>query len=56
MPLTWDQVRKGLDPKRYTLRTAPGLLAKGSAWDGYDAAARPLADAIRRLEQRKAAA
>ncbi|MGL4962087.1 MAG: DNA ligase D [Inquilinus sp.] len=55
MPLTWDQVRKGLDPKRYTLRTAPGLLAKGSAWDGYDDAARPLADAIRRLERRKAA-
>ena len=55
MPLIWDQVRKGLDPKRYTLRTAPGLLAKGSAWDGYDAAARPLADAIRQLERRKAA-
>lgn len=56
MPLTWDQVRKGLDPKRYTLRTAPGLLAKGSAWDGYDDAARPLADAIRRLDRGKAAA
>ena len=56
MPLTWDQVRKGLDPKRFTLRTAPGLLAKSSAWDGYDDAARPLADAIRRLERRKAAA
>ncbi|WP_202964554.1 DNA ligase D [Inquilinus limosus] len=55
MPLTWDQVRKGLDPKRYTLRTAPGLLAKGSAWDGYDDAARPLADAIRRLERKAAA-
>jgi bifunctional non-homologous end joining protein LigD len=55
MPLTWDQVRKGLDPKRYTLRTAPALLAKGSAWDGYDDAARPLADAIRRLERKAAA-
>ncbi|WP_343712869.1 DNA ligase D [Inquilinus sp.] len=55
MPLTWDQVRKGLDPKRYTLRTAPGLLAKSSAWDGYDEAARPLADAIRRLERKAAA-
>lgn len=56
MPLTWDRVRKGLDPKRYTLRTAPDLLAKSAAWDGYDDAARPLADAIRRLERRKAAA
>lgn len=55
MPLTWDQVRKGLDPKRYTLRTAPGLLAKSTAWDGYDEAARPLADAIRRLEGKAAA-
>ncbi|WP_395673176.1 DNA ligase D [Inquilinus sp.] len=55
MPLTWDQVRKGLDPKRYTLRTAPALLAKGSAWDGYDEAARPLADAIRQLARKAAA-
>jgi bifunctional non-homologous end joining protein LigD len=55
MPLTWDQVRKGLDPKRYTLRTAPALLAKGSAWDGYGDAARPLADAIRQLERKAAA-
>ncbi|MGK9170127.1 DNA ligase D [Inquilinus limosus] len=56
MPLTWDAVRRGLDPKRYTLRTASDLLAKGAAWDGYDDAARPLADAIRRLDRRKAAA
>jgi len=56
MPLTWDQLRRGLDPRRYTLRTAPDLLAKSAAWDGYDDAARPLADAIRRLDRRKAAA
>ena len=49
MPLTWPQVKKGLDPMRFTLRTAPGLLAKSSAWDGYDDAARPLKDAIRTL-------
>jgi bifunctional non-homologous end joining protein LigD len=49
MPLTWPQVKKGLDPKRYTLRTAPGLLAKSTAWEGYDEAARPLKDAIRKL-------
>ena len=28
MPLTWTQMRKDLDPKRYTIRTAPALLAK----------------------------
>jgi len=48
-PLTWDQVRANLDPKRYTVSTAPGLLAKTSAWKDYDDAARPLADAIRKL-------
>ncbi|MGO4724821.1 MULTISPECIES: DNA ligase D [unclassified Inquilinus] len=55
MPLTWDQVRHDLDPKRYTLRTVPALLAKSKAWDGYDAAARPLDGAIKRLEGKKAA-
>ena len=49
MPLTWSQVRSGLDPNRYTVRTAPALLKKSKAWSDYDQAARPLADAIRRL-------
>ena len=49
MPLTWGQVRAGLDPKAFTLRTVPGLIAKSQAWDGYDAAARPLKAAVRRL-------
>jgi bifunctional non-homologous end joining protein LigD len=49
MPLTWGQVRQGLAPKRYTLRTAPALLAKSTAWEGYEAAARPLRDAIKML-------
>ena len=49
MPLTWAQVKTGLDPKRFTVRTAPTLLAKSDAWAGYDDAARPLKDAIRKL-------
>ncbi|MFN3511976.1 MAG: DNA ligase D [Phenylobacterium sp.] len=48
-PLTWSQVRSGLDPKRYTVRTAPGLLKKTKAWVGYTEAERPLAPAIKRL-------
>jgi bifunctional non-homologous end joining protein LigD len=49
MPLTWAQVKRGLDPKAYTLRTAPALIGKSKAWAGYDAAARPLRDAIGKL-------
>jgi bifunctional non-homologous end joining protein LigD len=47
MPIHWRQVRRGLDPGRFTLRSAPALLRKGKPWEGYDGAARSLADAIR---------
>jgi bifunctional non-homologous end joining protein LigD len=49
MPLTWDQVKKGLDPKRYTVRTTPALIGKSKAWDGYEDAGRPLAAAVDQL-------
>ncbi|HEX2841203.1 non-homologous end-joining DNA ligase [Hyphomicrobium sp.] len=49
MPLTWAQVRKGLDPMRFTLHTVPGLLSKTKAWEDYAKAARPLKGAIRKL-------
>lgn len=49
MPLAWAQVRRGLDPKRFTMRTAPALIARGKPWQGYAEAARPLEPAIRRL-------
>ncbi len=49
MPIGWPQVKSGLDPKRFTVRTAPTLLKKSSAWKDYDAAARSLNDAIRKL-------
>ena len=48
-PVTWAQVRAGLDPQAYTVRTAPGLLKRSKAWTDYDAAARPLRDAIGKL-------
>ncbi|WP_167737676.1 non-homologous end-joining DNA ligase [Sphingomonas parva] len=36
MPLTWDQVRDGLDPCAYTIATVPGLIAAQAAdpWAG----------------------
>jgi bifunctional non-homologous end joining protein LigD len=49
MPLNWPQVRGGLDPKTYTIRTALGLLKKSKTWKDYDDAARPLRPAIERL-------
>lgn len=52
MPVTWQQVTARLDPSRYTLRTAPAVVGKSDAWDGYDDAARPLRDAIARLVAR----
>ena len=53
MPLTWAQVRGDLDPKRYTVRTVPALLAKTKAWDGYDKAAASIKPAIKKLGARK---
>lgn len=53
MPLTWAQVRGDLDPKRYTVRTVPALLARTKAWDGYDDAASPIKAAIKKLGDRK---
>jgi bifunctional non-homologous end joining protein LigD len=49
MPLTWAQVREDLDPKRFTLRTVPGLLARTAAWKDYAPSARSLKAAIKRL-------
>jgi bifunctional non-homologous end joining protein LigD len=49
MPLTWTQVRGDLDPKRYTLRTVPALLARTKAWEGYDDAAASIKAAMRKL-------
>lgn len=49
MPVTWAQVKGDLDPKRYTVRTVPGLLARSKAWDGYDDAATSIKAAAKKL-------
>ena len=46
MPLEWKQVRRGLDPTKYTVRTAPGLLAKSKPWEDYDEGERSLISAV----------
>ena len=52
MPVTWTQVRDDLDPKRYTLRTVPALLARTKAWAGYGDAAASIKAAMRKLATR----
>ena len=54
MPLTWAQVKADLDPKRYTMRTVPTLLAKTKAWTSYDDAASSIKAAIKKLVATKA--
>ncbi len=56
MPLTWDQVRNGLDPKRFTIRTVPALLKKTTAWEEYCQSERPLLQAMKRLARTSRAA
>ena len=49
MPVTWSQVKKGLDPGKYTVRTVPALVKKLTAWADYCDGERSLANAIKRL-------
>ena len=56
MPITWAQVKADLDPKRFTVRTTPALLAKSAAWKDYCDALRPLEPAIKKLGKVKQAA
>jgi bifunctional non-homologous end joining protein LigD len=50
MPLTWAQVRIGLDPSKYTLKSVPKLLKKTKAWEEYCESERPVWPAIARLK------
>jgi bifunctional non-homologous end joining protein LigD len=49
MPLLWPQLRSGLDPMRFTVRTAPALLVRDKPWPDYAKAAQPLRAAIKRV-------
>jgi bifunctional non-homologous end joining protein LigD len=53
MPVTWAQVKKGLDPARFSIRTVPGLLKRSKAWSDYNEAARPLKPIIAKLLKQK---
>ena len=51
MPLIWSQVKAGLDPARYTLRSVPALVRELTAWGDYCESERSLASAIARLHK-----
>ena len=49
MPVDWPQVRAGLDPQKYMVRTTPALLRKNRPWKDYAKSAKPLRQAIEQL-------
>ena len=53
MPLHWRQVRAGLDPQRFTMKTALSLLAKSKPWQDYCDSEVPLKAAIQGFVRRK---
>jgi bifunctional non-homologous end joining protein LigD len=53
MPLHWSQLRAGLDPMRFTIKTAPAQLAKSKPWADYAEGEVALKAAIQKLKSRK---
>jgi bifunctional non-homologous end joining protein LigD len=51
MPIHWKEARPGLDPKKFTVRSAAALLRKTQPWEGYGKAAQSLSAAIRAITQ-----
>jgi bifunctional non-homologous end joining protein LigD len=49
MPITWQQVKHGLDPTAFTIRKVPRLLKKAKAWTDYCEGERSPLEAIARL-------
>ena len=49
MPITWSQVKHGLDPAAFTIRTVPRLLKKSTAWTDYCESERSPMEAMARL-------
>ena len=48
-PLSWGQVKAGLDPRAYTLHDAAALLKKPDPWKDFRKAETPLKPAMRKL-------
>ncbi|WP_029415142.1 DNA ligase D [Brevundimonas bacteroides] len=48
-PLSWSQVKSGLDPRAYTMHTAPALLKKADPWKAFRASAVSLRPALKTM-------
>jgi bifunctional non-homologous end joining protein LigD len=53
MPLHWSQVRPGLESQRFTMKTAPALLARSKPWQDYCDSEVPLKAAIQKFLTRE---
>jgi bifunctional non-homologous end joining protein LigD len=53
MPLNWRQVRAGMDPKRFTVRTSPALIRDNKPWQDYASADRSLRRAAAMLTRKR---
>jgi bifunctional non-homologous end joining protein LigD len=49
MPITWPQVKRGLDPLHFTVSSVPQFLKKSKAWSDYCDGERPPLEAIVKL-------
>jgi bifunctional non-homologous end joining protein LigD len=49
MPIVWGEVKRGLTPQKFTVRTAAALLAKSKPWKDYTQSAGSLKLAIKRI-------
>jgi len=49
MPIHWKEVKATLDPARFNIRTAPGILQKTKPWADYEESARSLSTAIEKV-------
>jgi bifunctional non-homologous end joining protein LigD len=49
MPIVWGEVKRGLTPQKFTVRTAAALLAKSKPWKDYTQGAGSLKLAIKRI-------
>ena len=49
MPIHWKEVKAGLKPERFNIRSGPELLTKSKPWNDYGKAARSLSAAIRKV-------